>query len=79
MQTEGFGPLIFGFFMALFEDTPQPGAPYLMAAIISFWAFLHSFELPEDCDLLSVKHHSRRKGEEDAVGLLSADELLDEM
>ena len=23
--TEGFGPLIFGFLMALFEDTPYPG------------------------------------------------------
>ncbi len=33
--------------MALFEGgTLLPGAPYLLAAIGSLWALLHSFELP---------------------------------
>jgi MFS family permease len=58
--TEGFGPLIFGLLMSLFEDTPLPGAPYLVAAFISIWAFLHCFELPPepDAEIDYVKHHS---------------------
>ena len=28
--TEGFGPLIFGSLMSLFETSPIPGAPYLL-------------------------------------------------
>ena len=44
--TEGFGPLIFGFLMGLFEKSPLPGAPYLIACMLSLWAFLHCYELP---------------------------------
>lgn len=46
--TEGFGPLLFGGLMAVFEGFPVPGAPYLLAAFISLWAFLHSYELPDE-------------------------------
>lgn len=46
--TEGFGPLIFGLLMGLFERTPVPGAPYLLACILSLWAFLHCYELPPE-------------------------------
>jgi hypothetical protein len=34
--------------MALFERTPQPGTPYLMAGVLSLWAFLHCYELSDD-------------------------------
>jgi MFS transporter, DHA1 family, tetracycline resistance protein len=70
--TEGFGPLIFGLLMALFEDAPLPGAPYLVACIISFWAFLHCYELPPEPDeILAAKFSASVKGSEEAVGLLS--------
>lgn len=46
--TEGFGPLLFGGLMALFEGGSLPsGSPYLLAAIGALWALLHSFELPD--------------------------------
>ena len=64
--------------MALFEDTPQPGAPYLMAAVISFWAFLHSFELPVDPDVAHAKQNAQRTGAEDGAGLLDASDIEDE-
>ena len=41
--TEGFGPLFFGTLMALFEHFPLPGAPYLLAGIITFWALMHTY------------------------------------
>ena len=44
--TEGFGPLLFGGLMQLYSSTNVPGAPYLLAAIVSAFALLHSFELP---------------------------------
>lgn len=43
--TEGFGPLLFGSLMMLFEDSPTPGAPYMLAFVVACYAFLHSFEL----------------------------------
>ena len=68
--TEGFGPLIFGFLMAIFEDTPLPGAPYLCASFITLWALLHSYELPPEPDISIAKYN----GEEDTIGLLSPQE-----
>ena len=68
--TEGFGPLIFGFLMAIFEDTPVPGAPYLCASIITLWALLHSYELPAEPDIAIALHN----GEEEAVGLLTSEQ-----
>lgn len=45
--TEGFGPLIFGMLMSLYEHFPSiPAAPYILAAYVAFWAFLHCYELP---------------------------------
>lgn len=71
VQTEGFGPLLFGFLMSLFENTPQPGAPYLITAVIAAWAFLHSFELQEDPEVAHLKADGLRKGISEASGLLS--------
>ncbi len=51
---EGFGPLIFGSLMALFEDAPLPGAPYLLAAMIALWSFVHTFELPDEPTIVKV-------------------------
>ena len=42
--TEGFGPLIFGALMSVFENSPTPSAPYLPAGLIILWALLHSYE-----------------------------------
>lgn len=68
--TEGFGPLIFGFLMGLFEDTAVPGAPYLCASVITLWALLHSYELPPEPDIAIAKYN----GEEDTIRLLSPEE-----
>ena len=56
--TEGFGPLVFGVLMALFERTPVPGAPYLLACVLSMWAFLHCFELPPEPEVAVAKHRA---------------------
>ncbi len=58
--TEGFGPLSFGLLMALFENTPSPGAPYILASLLCTWAFLHTFELPPEPEIVYAKHHSKR-------------------
>ena len=55
--TEGFGPLIFGTLMGLFERTPVPGAPYLLACLLSLWAFLHCFELPAEPEQVLISSH----------------------
>jgi DHA1 family tetracycline resistance protein-like MFS transporter len=73
--TEGFGPLVFGMLMALFENTPVPGAPYLLACILSMWAFLHCFELPPEPEVLVAKYRAVAEGGEDdheGAALLSA-------
>ena len=53
--------------MSLYEDSPVPGAPYLLASILSFWALLHSFELPAEPEVAMAKH----TGSEEGLGLLS--------
>jgi hypothetical protein len=69
--------------MALFEDSPQPGAPYLVASFLSLWAFLHCFELPAEPDsgtsIALAKHLalSRRRGIEEANGLLASEDFSD--
>ena len=55
--TEGFGPLAFGTLMGLFERTPVPGAPYLLACILSLWAFLHCFELPAEPEQVPISSY----------------------
>lgn len=69
--TEGFGPLLFGFLMGLFEETPLPGAPYLIAAMITSWALLHSFEFPPDPDVSIAKYLAAENKDEAGFGLLS--------
>jgi hypothetical protein len=56
--------------MALFEDSVTPGAPYLVASFLSLWAFLHCFDLPVETDIVFSKHLSKRRGLEEANGLL---------
>eukprot|EP01039_Chlorochromonas_danica_P008495 gene8493-9363_t len=71
--TEGFGPLLFGLIMSLFEDTPYPGAPYIIATFIVLWAYLHSYELPLDPELVYAKYgsHHPHHPHDDRAGLLS--------
>lgn len=70
--TEGFCPLVFGSLMYLFEKSPWPGAPYLLAAGIALWALLHSLELPpEPTDLITVQRKGL-DGREDGSSLLSS-------
>lgn len=69
--TEGFGPLFFGLIMALYDHTPMPGAPYLIAALLSCWAYLHCFELPAEPDIAYAKNNaSYRDSDETTFGLL---------
>jgi hypothetical protein len=64
--------------MALFEHTPVPGAPYLIATVITLWAFLHSYELPVDPEVVHAKYVRNKYEMEDAMGLLeSEDESVD--
>ena len=70
--TEGFGPLAFGLLMALFEKSTIPGAPYLVASFLSFFALLHCWELPPEPEIVSAKHDAKRKGLEEGEGLLAS-------
>ena len=67
--TEGFGPLVFGVLMALFERTPVPGAPYLLACVLSMWAFLHCFELPPEPEVAVAKHRAATAASGAGAGL----------
>ena len=69
-QTEGFGPLFFGALMSLFENSTQPGAPFVLASVLSIWAFLHCFELPAEADMYTLKLDAYRHGREEGVGLM---------
>ena len=78
--TEGFGPLVFGLLMGLYEHHPLPGGPYLLACILSLWAFLHCYELPPEPEVLSAKHFARTRGDSEGEGLLgSADNEDDDI
>ena len=70
--TEGFGPLTFGFLMGLFEDSPLPGAPYLVACVLSLWSLLHCFELPEHPELVLAKHKANQDVTLEDQSLLSS-------
>lgn len=61
---------MFGLLMSLFENTSHPGAPYLLVGIVTFWAFLHSYDF-KDVDIEII----RGKQSED-IGLL--DEFSEE-
>jgi MFS transporter, DHA1 family, tetracycline resistance protein len=76
--TEGFGPLLFGLFMSLYEKHPLPGAPYLVAAMLSLWALLHLYELPDEPEVVAAKAFGVSTGDEDAQGLLSRNSSSDE-
>ena len=44
--------------MGLFERTPVPGAPYLLACVLSLWAFLHCYELPPEPEQVNAPSSS---------------------
>lgn len=69
--TEGFGPLFFGVFMSLFEKSSNPGAPYFIASILSLWALLHCYELPnEPNSVVLAKLAAKRDDNDEHVSLL---------
>jgi hypothetical protein len=49
--------------MALFEHSPLPGAPYLLACVLAFWAFLHSCDLPLDPEQVMAKYRGLQEGD----------------
>lgn len=56
--------------MSVFENTSHPGAPYLLVGIVTFWAFLHSYDFnDENAEIVRGKQFEN-------VGLL--DELSEE-
>lgn len=71
--TEGFGPLLFGFLMGFFEDSPLPGAPYLIATVIAAWAFLHCYELPSEPEIVIAKYQAAVQKDESLKSLLYDD------
>ncbi len=34
--------------MSLFEQTSQPGVPYLLVGVMALWGFLHCFEITDE-------------------------------
>mmetsp|Transcript_27316 Transcript_27316/g.51004 ORF Transcript_27316/g.51004 Transcript_27316/m.51004 type:complete len:452 (+) Transcript_27316:154-1509(+) len=83
--TEGFGPLLFGGLMAIFEGgSLNSGSPYLLTAILTLFAFLHSFEFysePEDevsvpmYEFKSINYSVQSK---ERMGLLAGDGYSDD-
>lgn len=58
--TEGIGPLTFSLLMSLFEDTPFPGAPYVVAAMLSHVAYYYATKLMDEDDMyISEKFEMR--------------------
>lgn len=55
--------------MALFEDSSMPGAPYLLAGLMSIWALIYTYELIFD-EIRSQKSTSL-KVDEELVSLLT--------
>jgi predicted MFS family arabinose efflux permease len=75
--TEGFGPLVFGSLMSLFEDTSMPGIPYSLVSLIAIWTFLHTYQLPIDMDLVEMRSKSTIEGNEEANSILQYKEVDD--
>lgn len=70
--TEGIGPLVFGSLMTLSEQSALPGWPYLLAAVIVFFAYQLSEQLPDVQDDEYI-HELDRKKRKDAF--LSIDQF----
>lgn len=62
--------------MALFENTNFPGAPYLIAGILSIWSLLHTYELPKEPQ---IAHRKFRQSPEDfeSMSFLNQDSDVD--
>jgi len=62
--TEGIGPLVFGTLMTLSEHSLLPGWPYLLAAILAWFAYKAADELPdpEDDDYIHELDRRKNKG-----------------
>lgn len=58
--------------MSLFENTSKPGAPYLLAGILTLWSFLHCYELPSNPEIAFAKGKNEKNIE--CVGLLDSED-----
>jgi hypothetical protein len=74
--TEGLGPLLFGSFMTLFENSVLPSAPYVLISYMALWAMMQTFELPKNMEVAHEKYSVDVPPE--ARGLLSETDLEDE-
>jgi len=59
--TEGIGPLVFGSLMTISEKSALPGWPYLLAALIVYFAYYYSQFLPDSDDEEYVHELERKK------------------
>lgn len=61
--TEGIGPLVFGSLMTLSEHSMLPGWPYLLAAVLAYFAYKSADDLPdpEDDDYIHELDRKKRK------------------
>lgn len=64
--------------MSLFEHSSQPGAPFILASVLSVWAFLHCFELPAEGDMYTMRLDAVKRGNEEGRGLLYNEHELDD-
>lgn len=71
--TEGFGPLLFGILMHLFEDSAMPGAPYIIAAGVVCLAVGVTFRIPSEEEYAVYQALMRESEEEERAGLLAPD------
>jgi len=58
--TEGIGPITFGVLMGFFEDTPMPGFPYVIAALLSIYAYFIAGNLVSEEDYVPGKYANTR-------------------
>ncbi|CAB9499090.1 Hippocampus abundant transcript-like protein 1 [Seminavis robusta] len=59
--TEGIGPLVFGSLMTLSEHSMLPGWPYLLAAVLAYFAYLSADNLPDPEDDEYIHELERKK------------------
>lgn len=69
--TEGFGPLCFGFLMQLFEDSPVPGAPYLVSGLVTIASVALTYQFPSEEDYARFQAASKPPDDGSREGLLA--------
>ena len=68
--TEGIGPLVFGTLMTLSEHSLLPGWPYLLAAVLAWFAYKAADKLPDPEDDDYIHELDRRKNKRSGGGIM---------